>query len=202
MVVVESSAVPTKEQYRKNPAKYRRQRREYYELNRRKSQIAVRKWRKKNRERHRAYQRNYYRKHREKAQDYQKRWYRENRKVIVKRAGKWSKRNPEKRKKIRRQWEQTLKGRINKQKNTAKRRARTKTGGTLTDQQWQRKLKRFDYRCARCRRRRKLELHHIIPLASGGRNVIRNVRPLCKSCHIKTHRELKAKTARVSARKR
>jgi hypothetical protein len=96
----------------------------------------------------------------------------------------------------------TKKGRITRQAATARRRARLKNnGGNLSPKQWNRKLEKYQHRCARCGRNRKLHMHHIKPLADEGRNTIRNVIPLCEPCHFQTHRELKAarKTAAMRA---
>lgn len=42
--------------------------------------------------------------------------------------------------------------------------------------------------CAWCRDLTLDELHHIRPVAAGGRNVYSNLIPLCASCHAKVHR--------------
>lgn len=48
----------------------------------------------------------------------------------------------------------------------------------------------FGYRCAHCGALPEpsdLEIHHIIPLAEGGADIIENVIPLCHECHRKAH---------------
>ena len=45
-----------------------------------------------------------------------------------------------------------------------------------------------DYKCVNCRTDlvdREFDIDHKIPLASGGKNSIENLQPLCKSCHTK-----------------
>lgn len=45
-----------------------------------------------------------------------------------------------------------------------------------------------DYKCKKCEVNlvdRDYEIDHIIPLASGGKNSVENLQPLCKSCHTK-----------------
>lgn len=44
-------------------------------------------------------------------------------------------------------------------------------------------LERDGYRCCNCRRRRELHVHHIVPLARGGRNAASNLVTLCRACH-------------------
>lgn len=46
----------------------------------------------------------------------------------------------------------------------------------------------FNYKCASCRTElldRDFEIDHKIPLASGGKNSVENLQPLCKKCHTK-----------------
>ena len=141
------------------------------------------------------------RKYQARMRKYRKQWYRENRNKVIRKSARWAKRNRERRRQIGRNWAHSTYGRTNVQKNTAKRRARIRTnGGTLTAKQWRNKLKRYGHRCARCRRSRKIELHHIKPLADGGKNTIRNVLPLCGPCHKRTHRELKKAARKVAMR--
>ena len=37
--------------------------------------------------------------------------------------------------------------------------------------------------CVKCRRKRKLEVHHVIPVIYGGTNVAENLITLCRECH-------------------
>jgi len=46
----------------------------------------------------------------------------------------------------------------------------------------------YDYKCASCKIKledREFDIDHKIPLASGGKNSVENLQPLCKSCHTK-----------------
>ena len=46
----------------------------------------------------------------------------------------------------------------------------------------------YDYKCVNCRTDlvdREFDIDHEIPLASGGKNSLENLQPLCKSCHTK-----------------
>jgi len=55
--------------------------------------------------------------------------------------------------------------------------------GEFTQAEWLALCARFGHRCAICRRRRKLDADHIIPISKGGSNWISNIQPLCHSCN-------------------
>ena len=46
-------------------------------------------------------------------------------------------------------------------------------------------------RCAKCGDTKNLQIHHIIPLAEGGKHTFSNLRLLCKECHRQQHWLLK-----------
>jgi 5-methylcytosine-specific restriction endonuclease McrA len=70
----------------------------------------------------------------------------------------------------------------------AKRRAaKTEAGGSYTPTEWLALCKKFKHRCARCKRRRKLEADHVIPIHKGGTSSIDNIQPLCRSCNAIKH---------------
>ena len=46
----------------------------------------------------------------------------------------------------------------------------------------------YNYKCSICRTdlvEREFDIDHKIPIASGGKNSIENLQPLCKTCHKK-----------------
>lgn len=50
-------------------------------------------------------------------------------------------------------------------------------------------IKRAGWRCERCKRLGRFEIHHIIPVAKGGKVFdFDNVEVLCRQCHIDHHR--------------
>ena len=52
-------------------------------------------------------------------------------------------------------------------------------------------IKRAGYRCVRCRRRGRLEVHHLVSLAKGGLKFsFDNVIVLCRQCHFDEHRTI------------
>jgi hypothetical protein len=44
-------------------------------------------------------------------------------------------------------------------------------------------LNRDGYHCVKCGRIKELEIHHIVPLVNGGREVVGNLITLCRFCH-------------------
>ena len=50
-------------------------------------------------------------------------------------------------------------------------------------------IKRAGHRCERCKRRGRLEVHHIHSLARGGKKFdFANVQVLCRQCHFNEHK--------------
>ena len=49
-------------------------------------------------------------------------------------------------------------------------------------------LKRHDWRCARCRRMRRLQIHHRRYRSHGGTHQVENLEPVCADCHKNIHR--------------
>lgn len=98
-------------------------------------------------------------------------WYEKNREIIKQRNKMATKK-----------YSKTDKGKQARRNSKAIRRAREKTG-KVTNEQWQQKLKEFNYQCALCPANEKLEQDHIIPLSKGGKHEINNIQPLCRSCN-------------------
>ena len=48
-------------------------------------------------------------------------------------------------------------------------------------------LERDRYRCRKCGKPGRLEVHHVRPIEQGGGNDRRNLTTLCRDCHIRTH---------------
>jgi len=64
--------------------------------------------------------------------------------------------------------------------------------GRLPDHQWdilrRAILFRDDYCCANCHaENRRLDAHHIVPVGSGGSNLMSNLKALCRECHALIH---------------
>lgn len=56
---------------------------------------------------------------------------------------------------------------------------------TLTNEEWNKCLEYFDYKCAYCSRERKLQVEHVVPVANPKcpGTVAENVVPACRSCN-------------------
>lgn len=55
--------------------------------------------------------------------------------------------------------------------------------GSHTFEEWVELQKAHKFRCAFCRKRKKLTRDHIIPLSEGGTDFIANIQPLCRNCN-------------------
>lgn len=54
---------------------------------------------------------------------------------------------------------------------------------TLTPEQWQGILEKFDYSCAYCGTKENIHQEHFIPLSKGGGYTAQNIIPACHSCN-------------------
>lgn len=135
-------------------------------------------YRKKNRKRLLAYMAKYRKEHREEIveylrewkldnPDYDKEWRAVNKKKKCKNQRKYRQRHPEKIRVF----------------NAVYASKRTKAGGYFTEQQWLKLCAKYDHRCLRCNRRRKLTPDHIVPVSKGGTSNIGNIQPLCQPCN-------------------
>lgn len=102
--------------------------------------------------------------------------------------------NPEKYRAYSRKYSKTPNGVLANAKNHALRRARErKMESTLTLDEWVSIKRLQQWKCAYCKKRKKLTLEHILPVTRGGNHVKENVRALCATCNgsknNKTHEE-------------
>ena len=56
-------------------------------------------------------------------------------------------------------------------------------GEGITTEQWEVKIREYNYRCAYCGRRCALTMDHVISLSKGGDHLIKNVVPACTECN-------------------
>ena len=49
-------------------------------------------------------------------------------------------------------------------------------------------LRQGGWRCSKCGKAGRLEVHHVIPISEGGSNDPENLACLCRACHIDIHR--------------
>ncbi len=70
---------------------------------------------------------------------------------------------------------------------TRNRRARMKDAeGKITPEEWQSLKEFYDFTCLRCQKKEpeiKLTFDHVLPISSGGTNMISNAQPLCGPCN-------------------
>ena len=69
----------------------------------------------------------------------------------------------------------------------------------LATRQWEhlrrRILDRDGWRCQRCGRPGRLEVHHVRPLFAGGTDDPANLETRCRTCHLSAHRRRRPRTA-------
>ena len=67
-----------------------------------------------------------------------------------------------------------------------RRRAKAKKlESSLTFEEWNEIVERFDHRCAYCGEKKKIEKDHIIPVSKGGPTTKENIVPCCRTCNSK-----------------
>lgn len=74
------------------------------------------------------------------------------------------------------------------------------TEGRLPDDDWQvlRRivLRRDKYQCCNCRSEDEtLDVHHVVPIGTGGSNRLTNLKVVCRDCHEKIHPHLAVRHA-------
>jgi hypothetical protein len=151
-----------------NPDKVREMQRRARRKHRDKLNAACTRWRRKNPELSRSISLASYRKHTAQRCEDSRRWYAKNRKRANRRARNWKAKN--------------------RARCVAYRYARAhrekQNGGNFTQAQWKALCDLFDKHCVCCLRVRKLTVDHILPVALGGSNDIKNIQPLCKRCNL------------------
>lgn len=70
-----------------------------------------------------------------------------------------------------------------KAKKAKYRSGKTMAGGSFTAMQFIALCRKCHNKCLRCKRHRKLEADHVIPVSKGGTSNIENIQPLCRSCN-------------------
>lgn len=75
-------------------------------------------------------------------------------------------------------------GKIQCRINVIRRRGRiAKVKSTLTQDEWEHICKTYNYRCAYCGKKTKLEMDHVVPISLGGPTTKENILPACRSCN-------------------
>lgn len=162
-------------------------RHKYTEKNSIKLSEKCRIWRIANREKAREFERNWVKKNKDKVREYQRKWRELNKDSEKKRVLAWRYENIERYKENCSRWKRENKGSV--KISDHKRRARKiGNGGVITKQEWVDLCNKYENKCLCCGRGDvDLTIDHIVPISVGGRNVIENAQPLCRSCNCKKH---------------
>jgi 5-methylcytosine-specific restriction endonuclease McrA len=56
-------------------------------------------------------------------------------------------------------------------------------GGKVSKQEWDEIKAKYQFKCLRCGKKKKLTMDHIIPISSGGSHTVGNIQPLCGPCN-------------------
>lgn len=155
---VESARMRERQYYANHPEKFRQANYRWRNKNPERSKAINRKWAAKNKNQNRD---------RAKQLEYGRRWRRE---------------YPAKKAEQNRRW-RTLHPEAAIRHNNNRRARKNNLPATLTRSEWQETLRYFDYRCAYCSRRRKLEQEHVIPVSQGGPYTQDNIVPSCRTCN-------------------
>lgn len=142
--------------------------RRYRDANPEKSKATLKRYREANKEKRNMQSQKWHDANPEKAKDLDKRWRGANpqkRKAIDMR---WRKKHPDKRNAYRHAYVARKRG----------------GGGRYTAQEWKDLCERCGNKCLCCGKEKiKLTVDHVVPLIAGGKNVIENIQPLCRSCN-------------------
>lgn len=113
---------------------------------------------------------------------YKRKYYENNKAQCVQRAKEWGEAHPDVMKKKNSDYKKKYPEKDRALQ--AKRRSRkTQAGGFYTQEEWLALCSKYDNRCLRCTRRRKLTADHVIPISKGGTSWITNIQPLCGTCN-------------------
>lgn len=146
----------------------RERKNEYYKENLDAYREINRKSRNKNIDKIREKEKNYRKNNLDKFREKDHKWYVENSDKKNKYNKLWFKKNPDKK----REYNNTRRYREN--------------SGIITEEEWKKLCEKYKNSCLCCGRSDvKMTLDHVIPLKLGGKNVIENAQPLCKSCNCK-----------------
>lgn len=87
-------------------------------------------------------------------------------------------------------YHQTIKGKIMKSNVYGRRKSILDNAGKFTKEEWENKLKEYNYSCANCQTKENITIDHIIPLSKGGKNTIDNLQPLCGLCNSRKNNKI------------
>lgn len=56
-------------------------------------------------------------------------------------------------------------------------------GGTVSKSEWDEIKAKYNFKCLRCGKKKKLTMDHVMPISSGGEHSVENIQPLCGPCN-------------------
>ncbi|MDP4158382.1 MAG: HNH endonuclease [Bacillota bacterium] len=136
---------------------------QYHQMNKEKRLVAKKKWREENKGKISEY----YKKYRRGNADKIKQYCEDNKEHLRCYHGEYQRKNKERV----REWHHK---RVTREKSLP---------NTLTNEQWEEKRKKFDYKCAYCGKKSLLHREHFIPISKGGGYTYSNILPACKFCN-------------------
>ncbi|HQE49833.1 MAG TPA: HNH endonuclease [Fervidobacterium sp.] len=183
-----------KDKYRERKSKYGK---EYYQKHRDYYLEVNAQWRKNNKERMKETHKEWYEKNKEDKLEKNRQWIKENKEYHNELKEKWKQENPgyhkeyriknrDKMQRASRLWMKNNPERAKIIRANAKNRRRAreeKVESTLTSDEWESILKKYNYRCAYCGSGEKIEMDHVVPISKGGGHTFENVVPACRSCN-------------------
>lgn len=184
--------------YSKNAEKQREKARQWRINNADKKREIDKRWKTENKDRARENQRKWRAKNLDKLREYFREYREKNLSLVQKIRRNWKENNREKKRDSNRKWSANHPGYYQewKQKNPDVRRANEQNrrsrilgnGGRIAAKEWGELKKKYNYTCLCCGRKEpeiELSLDHVLPISLGGKNVIENAQPLCRSCNSK-----------------
>lgn len=128
------------------------------------------------------YQREYRKQNREKLGQDKKLYAEQNRDVVLAKKRAYAAANRENESARAIQWQKDNPDKVIVRSKLRRFRQRA-NGGEVTETQWQQLKEMFDNKCARCGKKCRLEMDHIVPVKQGGKGDVTNLQPLCRSCN-------------------
>lgn len=164
-----------KERIRENDKKYRENNKERLAKSK-----AI--WRENNKEHISQSGKEYREKNKERIKKYFKQYNKTNSEVLREKARKWREENLERAREVSRLYSKNNPEKI-REINQSRRARLRELDASLTVEQWETIKEHFEYKCAYCGKKKKLEQEHFIPLSAGGEYTHNNIIPACKKCN-------------------
>lgn len=150
----------------------------YYEINKKEILLQQKEYRSKRTKELKAYRKLYYKANKKCLAKKAAIWYKHNKQHVhehylknysrhLKQNAAWAKAHPE----------------IGRAKFARRRTRIAKGGGSFSAEQWISLCNFYGNRCACCRKKKRLEADHVVPVSKGGSSNIDNIQPLCRSCN-------------------